>query len=410
MIGKSPSDSRFLRSALRIILPTETETELLRAILHSGEEGRRAWQDWCRRAGNPLTAFERMHSAQKGLIPLVHLAVIRNAVNIESAVASFLRAAHFREELRGNAYRRILRETLVALGANGPSPVVLRGCALGDTVYDSPDARHSHGINLLLHDADLARGADRLRSIGFKPARGRQGSRGSAVPLSWRHTAGLPLELHTQLFDLPYYAAPMSGVWSRTRPLPGLEPVASMLAPEDALLHVCGNSAYSATRTSLRWVCDAWLLIARHSELDWKLFLDDAEAMKLGLPLSIMMRYLAEALDASVPAEILASLDALADGADSVACEIAVLGTLGGAHARMRRMIVTAPDWSARFSLLRCLLAPSPACMREIGYAPESWRLPYYYLQRPLVYAAREASRFGARPALALSRKFGRQG
>lgn len=410
MIGKSPRDGRFLRSALHIILPTESETELLRAILLSGEEGRRAWQDWCRRVGNPLTAFERMHSEQKGLVPLLHLAVVRNAVNIDSAVASFLRAARFREELRGNAYRRILRETLAALAVDGPAPVVLRGCALSDTVYDAPEARHSHAINLLLHDADLGQAANRLRLIGFKPARGRQRSRGSGVPLSWRHTAGLPLELHTQLFDLPYYAAPMSGVWSRIRPLPGLEPVARMLAPEDALVHVCGNSAYSATRTSLRWVCDAWLLIARHSELDWNLLLDDAEAMKLGLPLSIMMRYLAEALDASVPAEILASLDALADGADSVACEIAVLGSLGGAHARMRRMIATAPDWSARFSLLRCLLAPSPACMREIGYGSESWRLPYSYLQRPLVYAAREASRFGARPAFALSRKLGRRG
>jgi hypothetical protein len=399
---------RTLCSAVRVILPTETETELLRAILHSGEEGRRAWQDWRRRAGDPLTAFERMDSGQKGLIPLLHLAVIRNAVNLDSAVASFLRAAYFREELRGNAYRRILRETLAALAADGPAPVVLRGCALSDTVYDAPEARHSHGINLLLHDADLGQAADRLRRIGFKPARGEHRSRGSAIPLSWRHTAGLPLDLHTQLFDLPYYAAPLSVVWSRIRPLPGFEPVARMLAPEDALLHVCGNAAFSATRASLRWVCDAWLLILRQRSLDWTLFLDTAATMRLGLPLSIVMRYLAEALDAAVPAEILAALDALAENADSVACEIAVLGALGGAHAKMRRMIITAPGWSARLSLLRCLLAPSPACMCEIGYASDPWRLPYCYLQRLLLYAAREASRFGMRPARVLSRKLGR--
>jgi hypothetical protein len=323
---------------------------------------------------------------------LLQLAVIRNAVNLDSAVAGFLRAAYFREELRGNAYRRILRETLTVLAADGPAPVVLGGCALSDTIYDAPEARHSHGINLLLPDGDLSRVAGRLRRIGFKPALREYRSRGTAIPLFWRHTAGLPLDLHTQLFDLPYYAAPLSAVWLRTRPLPGFEPVARMLAPEDALLHVCGNAACSATRTSLRWVCDA----------------DTAETMRLGLPLSIVMRYLAEALDAAVPAEILAALDALAANADSVACEIAVLGALGGAHAKMRRIIIAAPDWSARFRLLRCLLVPSRACMRELGYAAGGWQLPYYYLQRPLLYAAREALRFGMRPAIALSRKLGR--
>lgn len=393
MTGESRPGDRILRSAVRVILPTETETGLLRAILHSGEVGRRAWQQWHRRVENPLTAFERIHPDQKGLVPLLHLAADRNGVKVDASFSSFLRAAYFREELRGNAYRRILRETLDALGPNASAPVVLRGCALSDTVYDVPQARHSHDINLLLHDVDSGRTGGRLRSIGFKPARGREGSRDSPFPLSWRHATGLPLELQTKLLDVPYYSAPMDDVWSRVRPLPGLEPVAGMLGPEDALLHVCGRAAYSASRTSLSWACDAWLLIASEPALDWTLFLDTTETANLGVPMSIMMRYLADALDVPVPAEIIAALGTLAENADGVAWEIAVLGALGGSHAKMRRIIATAPDWSARLTLIRCLVAPSPACMREMGFAPEPWRMPYYYMKRPLLYAARAASR-----------------
>jgi hypothetical protein len=394
MIGEPRPGDRILRSALRVLLPTEAETDLLRAILLSGDEGRKAWQQWQRRVENPLTAFERIHADQKGLVPLLHVAADRNGVKVDSAFASFLRAAYFREELRGNAYRRILRETLEALDSDAPAPVVLRGCALSDTVYDVPQARHSHGINLLLHDADPGWTGERLRSIGFKPARGRAESRASPFPFSWRHATGLPLRLHTKLLDVPYHSAPMSEVWSRVRPLPGLEPVAAMLCPEDALIHVCGHAAYSASRTSLSWACDAWLLIAREPGLDWTLFLYATQTAKLGVPMSIMMRYLAGSLDAPVPTGIIAALDTLAENADRVAWEITVLGALGGAHAKMRRVIATAPDWSARLTLIRCLLAPSRACMREMGYAPEPWRLPYYYMKRPLLYAARAASRF----------------
>ena len=393
------SRNRTLCNALRVILPTEAETELLRAILYSGDEGQNAWHDWRRRIGDPIEAFRDTHREQKGLIPLLHVATVRNEVELDSRVGGFLRAAYFREQLRGNAYRRILRETLTAIAADGPAPVVMRGCALSDTVYDVPEARHSHGINLLLQDADADRAVAALLSQGFQPVRGRDGSRASRFPLSWTHAQGLPLELHTQLLDIPRYAAPMSEVWSRVRPLPQWEPVARMLAFEDALIQVAGNAAHSAGRNSLRWACDASLLMARQPGLDWSLVLAIVEATRLALPLSITMRYLAEELGASVPAEMIAQLDALADRSDYLAYEIAVLGALGGAHAKMRRKIATAPDWRARFTLLRCLLIPSAASMRATGHASDSWRLPYHYLRRPIVYAARSAFRLGMRPA-----------
>ncbi|MDN5939303.1 MAG: nucleotidyltransferase family protein, partial [Salinisphaera sp.] len=398
----------FLRQALSVLLPTDADTHLLRAILYSGDAGRQAWRHWQHRAGDPLVAFERLPCEQKGLLPMLHRSVARNGVEVEADVASFLRAADFREELRGNAYRRVLRQTARALAVGATPPVILRGCAIADTVYDAPQARHSHGIHLLVHEVDLSRAGDRLAPLGYTPAQKGRGFGAETATRLWTHVCGLPLALHTRLIDVPYYDLPMGFVWARTRPLHGFEAVAATLAPEDALLHICGNAAESATRHSLRWVCDAWLLITRERALDWTLFLDTAKAARLALPLSLMMRYLAEALEAPVPAEVCARLDALAGNVDDVGHEVAVVAALGGAHARMRRVLATAPDWPARGRLLRCLLMPSPACARALGHGPGIPRLSGYYLARVLRYAARTSAGLLRELALVLACKVGR--
>jgi len=391
---------RTLRAALGVMLPTTAETRLLRAILYSGEQGRQAWRDWRRSADNPPTAFEGERTGQKSLLPLLHAAVVRNAVEVEATLASWLRAGYFREELRGHAYRRIVRETLAALSGEAGPPIVLKGCALSDTVYDDPNARHSHGIELLLSETDLDRVAGRLREMRFTPITSGTGLRSGHR--SWVHPAGLPLVLRTRLFDACDSGPSVDMLRTRARSLPGM--AAFVLGPEDALLHVCGSAARSGSRGTLRWACDAWLLIKSHRSFDWTLFVAIAEAARLALPLSVLVRYLAEALQAPVPVEALAALDALADETTDASHEAAVLGALVGTHSRMRRLIADSPDWPARFILLRCLLAPSAACVREMGHASGPWRLPVFYLLRPMLYAGRRLLRIGARSRLTLSR------
>jgi hypothetical protein len=164
-------DGSAFRAALGVMLPNEVETELLRACLYPGEAADRAWRAWLSRVGDPATWFERERTGIKGLVPLVHVNLTRNQVGIAPTFNTYLRAAYFREELRGNAYRRILDELLDALGQVGLSPVVLEGCALSDTLYDDSKARHSHGIELLFTEKE-ARTAESLASrIGFSRRR-----------------------------------------------------------------------------------------------------------------------------------------------------------------------------------------------------------------------------------------------
>jgi len=390
-----------LRGALGVILPSVAETCLLRSALYSGEEGRQAWRDWQRHVVNPLTAFAGERSGQKSLLPLLHAAVVRNSVEVEAAVGSWLRATYFREELRGNAYRRILRETLSTLSGTGRPPIVLKGCALSDTVYRDPNTRHSHGIELLVRECDIKRVADRLPDAGFAPVRGYRARRSDLAPLSWTHASGLPLELRTRLFDVPRYDSGVDALWERARPLPGF--AALQLGPEDTLLHICGSATSSGSRSSLRWACDAWLLIDSQRSLDWTMFVSIAKAARIGLPLSIVLRYLAESLRAPIPTEVLEAVDVLADATDDVGHEAAVLGALVGTHAKMRRLIVAAPNWSTRWILMRCLLAPTPACVRDMGWVTGSRTLVAFYVMRPLLYAGRRLARLSARSNLVLS-------
>jgi hypothetical protein len=410
MNGTAPRDAlrRTLRRSLGVILPSDAETSLLRCLLLSGDEGRRAWLAWCAIVGNPLTAFRGERLGQKSLLPLLHTAVERNSLTVAAAVASWLRAAYFREQLRGNAYRRILDETVTALGVAGAMPVVLKGCALSDTVYPDPGTRHSHGIELLVRDDDLEKVIASLPRLGFSAVKRNKARRPGPVLLSWRHSAGLPLEIRTRLFDIPRYTAGIKAVWQRARPLPGH--AALQLCPEDALLHVCGNAAMSGSRISLRWACDAQFLLQHHAAFDWSTFLYNVEEMRLGLPLNGILRYLAEALQAPIPANVIDRLDVLADTTDDAGYEVAAMGALVASHSRMRRMIIAGPDWRSRYILARRLLAPSPECVREMGWvAGEQW-LVAYYLRRPLEYAALRIARLAARrPPPVLSRPTGSQ-
>ncbi len=394
---------RTLRRSLGVILPSEVETRLLRCLLYSGDDGRRAWLDWLAVVGDPRTAFTGERLGQKSLLPLLHAAAERNALELEAPIARWLRATYLREQLRGNAYRRILGETVAAVGAMGQKPIVIKGCALADTVYPDSGTRHSHGIELLVREGDVGRCIARLPELGYTVVARNKSRRSDQVMLSWRHDSGLPLELRTRLFDIPRHAGEIETVWARARPLPGQS--ALQLAPEDALLQVCGSATMSGSRTSLRWVCDAWFLLQHHRDsFDWRWFVRSVEISRLGLPLSVVLRYFAEALCLPVPHTVLRQLDSMADATDDVGHEVAAMGALVASHARMRRLILAGPDWRTRWILARRLLVPSPECVREMGWVHDEQWLPAYYVRRPLEYAGLRLARLAARPQAVLAR------
>ena len=390
------------RAALRAILPNEVETELLRAILWSGRRGREAWERLQARLGGLATGIDRLEPAQKGLLPLLHVAAIRDGIVLGSGDATYLRAAHLREELRGNAYRRILTTLLAGLAGPGVQVAILKGCALAHTAYPDPSARHSHGIELLVHESDLGRLPASLTAAGFKAERGYGTRHHQAACLSWRHERGLPLDLRLTLFEPQLYRLPTAALWGGSQPLHCSHAHALMLSPEHNLLHAAAGAVLAPSRVTLRWACDAWYLLAQHgSGLDWPAFQAAGHEAHLALPLSLGLAYLARELDAPVPFAVVAKLKADALAAGPVAHEVALLAGLTGAHSRMRAGILSVPTVRAKLDILGPLLAPSRATIRALEDRPRS--VAGHHTSRWLRYVLRRLGRAGAR-TVALTR------
>lgn len=373
---------------LDLILPSAEESELLRACL-CGQDGVQAWTAWRARSGT-LEESLKSDTAARRLLPLLSSALRRNGVRVESQDAPYLHTAALREQLRVQRYESVLGDALSILSPADLPIIVLKGAALAQLVYDDHAARHCHDVDLLVREGDLERAADRLAGRGFQ--RSEHVARPGRYDVRLVHSSGLPIELHSRLFQLSYYNL-SSDAWSRSQTaiISGVN--TRVLSPADQLLHVCGHASYSTSRSSLLWVCDAWHLIRTCPALDWQSLLDGASSSHLVLPLSIMLSYLAEELGAPIEAGILEQLRAAARHTTRLEQDVAVYGARAGTRATPEDLFRRSSGWTERVVLAQSILFPSPQFVRTIVEPRHRWPLLSYYLFRPLRFVMRRAYR-----------------
>jgi hypothetical protein len=378
---------------LSILLPPPADTDLVRACLWSGAAARAAWARWQRAVGDARRAFKNESRDLRLLLPLLDDAVQRNGIAVDSSLRSALGAAGLTETVRSAAYHRVCALVFDALAAASIPFLVLKGCALADTVYPKPALRHSHDIDLLVSSLDLGGAAEALGRAGFAPAQGRR--RLDAEPVRLIHASGLPIELHCRLFRLTYYAPLLTDVWARARQCDVAGRTGATLSVAEHVVHVCGQASCCRSRDSLKWVCDTWYLVAQHPDLDWEVVQHTAHASRLALPLAVLLKYLAVQLEVPVPAAVLDALSAAAATADRVSREIAWCGVRASRRGTFRNLFRATPRWSERAALLKWMLLPSPTSLRygEPLRHPRVW--PAYYAVRPLRYIARRLWRRG---------------
>jgi hypothetical protein len=348
-----------LETALSALLPTAEQTQLLRACLLDGDEARRSWIDYQARIPNLKQRF-RDEPRSRRLAPLLLDGLERNSAQVDRELLTVLRTARTREELRSAIYGEVSREALTAL--EGIPFLVLKGAALGETLYCSPALRHSHDVDLLVRSTDRRAAGLALERAGFLPQR-----EDLLV-----HENGLPILLHTRLFHLSQYHSSFEELWSRS--------LDGRLCAADNLVHACVHASYSPSRGSLQWVCDAYLLARRQP--DWDVVLQSAARGGLALPLHVTLRYLATELHAPIPAPVVENLADAAARAAPCERDAALFGARQGAAARPQD-----PGWRERLTVARWLLFPSAAYVRQ-NYSAGGAALPWCYMHRLASHAA----------------------
>ncbi len=263
-----------------------------------------AWQEWGRRRSAPLTPI-----AQRWL-PLVGWN-LRSAVVDEESAALF-RTAH-RETWASN--QRLVEEArpgIEALRSSGIRIILLKGTALGLSLYESPGLRAIGDVDLLVDLEQADRAEALLGTFGWQPLRRRHAlDRRMVQAADLRRPPHGALDLHWYLLRECCWPGVDRGMWERAEPLaswPGM----LTLSPADQLLHSCIHGLRWSLVQDGRWIADAARVIqSARPSVDWDVVVDEARRRQLGLQMAEAMRLVRRLGHVPVPDSAIDALAAL---------------------------------------------------------------------------------------------------
>jgi len=353
-----------LADTLGWLLPDAQDTFLLQACLGGAAAASDAWNAWLAMAeGMPNALAQRPRSRR--FLPLLHHALRVHGVALAEPALSILRAASLWEERRATRIRAILVEALASLQRAGVAVVLLKGAALAETVYPQFELRHCHDLDLLVEEAALPVASEALSAAGFQPAAA-AGGRAIGQSLAMKHADGLPVNLHTRLWTTRIRGDPEAIFLRRVRVIDIGGERATILAPADMLLHVCGHAGIGAGPGNWAWIADAAMIQHRHQSTaeDWAGLVRTAAEIGIALPLAARFDYLAARIGLPIPP---AALNALTEAAcrssrsERDAAISAARAASGVAFIAMLRR----SGWRSRLDLARWALRRSPRIARR---------------------------------------------
>lgn len=395
---KKDNLNRLLSSTGADFLPDDEKTLLLRACLLSGDKAHESWKEWQLKVGDPKRYMLEETLGLKGLLPFIEYSLNRNGILGDENFQTYLRVAHVRENLRSDIYRDILRYVLAALSELDIPVILLKGCALSETMYPQPSVRHNHSIDLLIEDENRDRAVKALSEIDIYHSN--NSVRDKQHHISLKHKYGLPVMLHSRPFYIPHYQMPIEGIWKRSLSKVIMGETVNILSPADNLLHICGHASYSRSRSNLRWVCDAWFILDKNPEIDWDTLLSIAVASKLALSFEIMIRYLVDNFDCSVPEYFIEKLSLAAKDAGATGHEALLVAMLESKRSPKQVFKNFAGNPRGLGNYIKFALLPSPMYLRWRYDITNPLLLAGYYIYRPIKLTIRRLFHRNKRPHL----------
>lgn len=191
-------------------------------------------------------------------IAVVAARLRRARVSLDPAVAQRFARHGLVSNLRMTALAYRLNQTLAGLAAARIPVVLLKGAALGQTVYDSLVQRPMLDLDLLVPQSDLGTARAVALTCGWEPSEfevlaGFYATHPHLAPLVDRQGGNYSLELHNALFfrDHPF-AWPVEELWQRSEAIAGTFPF-RVPCTTDLLLHLALHFSWSHVATTGAW-------------------------------------------------------------------------------------------------------------------------------------------------------------
>jgi len=360
--------------------PDPDTEDVLRAALVPGPAGVEAWQ----RARGGIDLRDRVLADRQRLLPLV-LANI--GVEGAGADAPDMKRIH-REAWRDNRLH-VHHAPRWLDPLSGQVPVMLlKGMALAPRAYPDIGRRPMSDVDVLVPSPQIGHAVELLSAAGWVCGEDRP------LPRSWRARHAVPLIHpdggHIDLHHAP--GAPFMGhaaggvavpeMWAAQQPGELAERPVAVPAAEDLLLTVLVHGLTSVGGWSSRWAADAVVLL-RREPVDWDRFAEQARRYHVVLPARSALRYLVDAFDAPVPADVLWAIWAMPVSVG----DRRRFDTLTGATHSDRPWSRSSTVWG-RWARLRTALGPGPAVLAiprftaDLLYIDHTWQVPSEVVRR----------------------------
>lgn len=334
------------------------------------------------------------YAESAGVAPLLY-DCIRGRALTPPTCEQALEAGYQRSAMANAMLSVELGRLLDLLGKGGVPAIVLKGAALGDTLYGNSALRPMTDLDLLLHPEDVERALDLLQAQGYawtevEPHPGMRLDFENELVLRTPGPAPLPIELHWHLLDSPFYQQRVDEAWfwdtAQRVSLAGSE--AHVLGLEANLLYLSAHYVLHHRGQGLRWLVDIALLTARHqAQIDWPLLLAQAQAFCLVTPLQIVLEQLsaADAWGVALPQAVLDAARGLPVSPEERQVVERLLAERRPVLRRFWGDLASMPNWRLRLRYGLAQLFPSAAYMQDRYRPPHPLLLPLTYPYRWLL-------------------------
>ena len=206
-----------------------------------------------------------------------------------------------------------LLKLLDLLEAQGIQAIPFKGPTLALWAYGDVGFRQFGDLDILIHKRDVRRIKELLIGRGFKPTPELTKAQEAALlrfdsAYNFDNEQGVVLDVHWD-FVPRYFSVELdtNQLWDRLELITLGRKQLPTLSPEDLLLVLCLHG-FTHFWERLGWICDLASLIESRKDLNWQLVLENATTLGARGILSLGLLLAGDLLDASIPPEVLKSL------------------------------------------------------------------------------------------------------